>query len=72
MAYTTHSRSTTHFAAQNFDFLANMKQKWIDHRAFKRTVRELSKLGRAELADLGMSESSIHSVAYEAVYGPRR
>lgn len=48
---------------------ANLRQANADHRLYTRTVRELNTLSGRELADLGMSRGSLHSVAYEAVYG---
>ncbi|WP_436835945.1 DUF1127 domain-containing protein [Lentibacter algarum] len=36
---------------------------------YRKTVAELSELSNADLADLGMSRSGIHAVAYKAVYG---
>ncbi len=39
------------------------------NRQYRKTVSELSALTSAELADLGLSRSSIRATAYMAVYG---
>lgn len=39
------------------------------YRQYRKTVSELSNLSTKELTDLGLSHSSIKSVAQEAVYG---
>ncbi len=44
-------------------------QSVSNYRAYRRTVSELSKLGRTELADLGLHRSEIRRVATEVVYG---
>ncbi len=50
-------------------FFANLWAKYQQHRMYRVTVKELSNLSGRELADLGLSRSSIKSAAYEAVYG---
>jgi len=40
-----------------------------DYRAFRATIRELSRLDEATLTDLGMHRSSIRAEARKAVYG---
>ena len=40
-----------------------------DHRLYRTTVRELSRLDDATLADLGMHRSGIRAIARKAVYG---
>ena len=39
------------------------------YRQYRKTISELSDLTHRELDDLGLSRSSIKSVAMEAVYG---
>ncbi|WP_210877981.1 DUF1127 domain-containing protein [Roseovarius autotrophicus] len=46
-------------------------QRLADHRAYRRTIRELSDLSTHDLADLGLHRSEIRRVAYETVYGHR-
>lgn len=46
-----------------------VKKALAQRAIFKQTVRELSALNNAELADLGINRSMIVSMAYEAAYG---
>ncbi len=72
MLFTNQTRSAIGGLA--LDLSANiyaLVTRFEDFRAYRRTVSELSKLNRAELADLGMSPSNIESVAHQAVYGTR-
>ncbi|MBE0454568.1 MAG: DUF1127 domain-containing protein [Roseovarius sp.] len=46
-------------------------QRLADHRAYRRTIHELSDLSTHDLADLGLHRSEIRRVAYETVYGHR-
>ena len=41
----------------------------VHYRNYRKTVAELSNLSSKELDDLGLSRSTIKSVAMEAVYG---
>ncbi len=50
-------------------FLANQRQAFADHRLYVKTMSELKSLSNRELADLGLCRSSLHEVAYKAVYG---
>ncbi|WP_322865395.1 DUF1127 domain-containing protein [Aquicoccus sp. G2-2] len=68
-----HAEITHRFApAQGF---AGAVEAFVErHRKralYRRTVAELSKLTARERADLGLSAHSLHTAAYEAVYGTR-
>ena len=71
MAFVTATdyRSENTFAARAVAFFEEKRAAFAKHRMYRRTVRELSALSGAELADLGLSHGSVHSAAYEAVYG---
>ena len=49
-------------------WFATLSQRFADNRLYPRTLRELESLGDRELADLGLSRSSLRDVAYQAVY----
>lgn len=51
------------------DFLATSQKSFADHRLYVRTMSELKSLSNRELNDLGLSRSSLHDIAYQAVYG---
>lgn len=44
-------------------------QRLADFRAYRKTVIELSRLSNAELADLGLTRTTIRDAARRAVYG---
>ena len=44
-------------------------QRVVDFRAYRKTVAELSQLSNADLADLGLTRTTIHDAARKAVYG---
>lgn len=72
MAFATQNRSAT--AGLQLEISAAVYAlitRFADHRAYKRTVAELSKLGPAELKDLGLDRSNIRAAASAAVYGTR-
>lgn len=71
MTYATLPHPTAHFGATLSSLIADLKTKIAARRAFNRTVRELSTLNRAQLADLGLHAGMIRSVAMEATYGPQ-
>lgn len=50
-------------------FFSRVMESYRRYSDYKNTVRELNKLSRHELNDLGISPGSIHSVAYAAAYG---
>lgn len=47
------------------------KIRSAQHRAYKETVAELSKLTDKELRDIGLSRGDIHSIAMETHYDNR-
>ncbi|KRS17277.1 DUF1127 domain-containing protein [Roseovarius indicus] len=47
----------------------HVMQAVYDYLAYRATVRELSELDRAALADLGIHRSGIRAAARKAVYG---
>jgi uncharacterized protein YjiS (DUF1127 family) len=47
------------------------KIRSAQHRAYKSTVKELSKLSDAELRDIGLHRGGIHSIAMETHYDNR-
>lgn len=49
-------------------WFATLSQRFADNRLYARTLRELESLNDRELADLGLSRSSLRDVAYQAVY----
>ena len=69
MAYTT---ANTAFSATPFSgiqrLVARIAEGFANRRLYNKTYNELAKLGDRELMDLGLSRSSISSIAYEAVY----
>jgi uncharacterized protein YjiS (DUF1127 family) len=66
MTYATLPHPTTRFGATLADLIKSAAQR----RAYNRTVRELSELNSAQLADLGLHRGMIHSVARDVTYGP--
>nr|WP_319246853.1 DUF1127 domain-containing protein [uncultured Celeribacter sp.] len=44
-------------------------ERFARYKVYRETVLELSELSDRDLADLGMSRSTIRAVAYEAAYG---
>jgi len=46
-------------------FLANLVHSFRVWRRYSESVRELSRLGDRELADIGISRSEITSIAWE-------
>lgn len=73
MAYisnvTTHKSNVANAAANGLrGWFAALVQRMTDNRMFARTLRELGSLSDRELADLGLSRSSLRDVAHQAVY----
>jgi uncharacterized protein YjiS (DUF1127 family) len=50
----------------------DMKSKVARRRSYRQTITALSELSDHELADLGLSRSTIPSHAWQAVYGTRQ
>ncbi len=69
MAHSTHI-ATSHrsfFTALGETFSA-LVQSYVQRRLYRRTLRELDRLGDRELDDLGLHRTSLRSVAYRATY----
>ena len=49
----------------------NYRKHLAQHKAYKETVAELSKLTDKELRDIGLSRGDIHSIAMETHYDNR-
>lgn len=43
--------------------------RFMQYRTYRRTLNELQSLSKRELSDLGMNQSTLHAIAYEAAYG---
>lgn len=67
-AFTTNTSSMSLFGSVSA-MVHNMSETFALYRQYKRTVDELNSLSAMELNDLGLSKSTIKSVAMEAVYG---
>ena len=50
------------------NWLRNINNRYNQHKAFKETVQELSKLSDSELRDIGLSRCDIYSIAMEKHY----
>jgi len=66
IANTTFSASILERAAT---FFAAQREAYALHRLYVKTMDELKSLSTRELNDLGLSRSSLHDTAYNAVYG---
>ena len=70
MAFITETRTNGITLTQRLTNLrANLAAAHAQRKIYKTTVSELENLSGRELADLGLSRSSIKSVALEAAYG---
>ncbi|WP_422029620.1 DUF1127 domain-containing protein [Roseovarius sp.] len=70
MAYTSEkSAAQTGLAIEISAAAHHLMQAAYDYLAYRATVRELSELDAATLADLGIHRSGIRAAAREAVYG---
>ena len=47
---------------------SGLRGRWATYRSYRNTLNELSMLSDRELSDLGMSRSSLRSIALEAHY----
>ena len=67
MAYASHSNALSSGLVARSAALMSAASDYMDRRrAYRSTIRELSRLSNHELADLGLSCSMIRSVALEA------
>jgi uncharacterized protein YjiS (DUF1127 family) len=55
-------------SAQSLGLVDRVKKLFADLRLYQATVRELSALSDRELADLGISRTSIRDIARQSVY----
>ncbi|KGJ06796.1 Uncharacterized conserved protein YjiS, DUF1127 family [Paracoccus halophilus] len=52
-------------------FVADLRDNMARRSVYRQTLRELDELSDRDLNDLGLSRSSIRSVAYEAAWGAK-
>jgi uncharacterized protein YjiS (DUF1127 family) len=72
MSYASHAHAGRAAGAHGLSAAFNdMKNKMARRRSYRQTVNALSGLSDHELADLGLSRSTIPSQAWQAVYGTR-
>ena len=70
MTYNTDTGFAGFSLGQRFAaFRADMADNAAKRKIYRTTLAELETLSSRDLADLGISRSSIKSVAYEAAYG---
>jgi uncharacterized protein YjiS (DUF1127 family) len=70
MAYsTTYPTAADREAKTAGGLLAQLKQRFANYRRYRETLAELNELSPRDLADLGLSEGDLHSVAWDSVYG---
>lgn len=70
MAFNTEARTARSSLALDISAAVHhFVQRLHDHHNYRTTVRELSQLDDATLADLGIHRSSIRAEARKAVYG---
>lgn len=51
--------------------IADLRDYMARRSVYRQTLRELNELTDRDLSDLGLSRSSVHSVAYEAAWGAK-
>jgi len=72
MSYASHAHAGRPSAGHGLSAaFSDMKNKMARRRSYRQTVNALSALSDHELADLGLSRSTISSQAWQAVYGSR-
>jgi len=69
MAYAIANTSSASILDRAATFFANQRAAYAQHSLYVKTMNELKSLSARELADLGLSRSSLHDTAYMAVYG---
>ncbi len=73
MSYASHAQAQRATGFQNIlAVFGDMKSRMAQRRSYRQTVNALSQLSDHELADLGLNRHSIHSDAWQAVYGTRQ
>ena len=72
MSYASHAQTTRATPFQTaMSVFGDMKARIAKRRSYRQTVNALAHLSDHELADLGLNRHSIHSDAWQAVYGTR-
>ncbi|MCQ0090987.1 DUF1127 domain-containing protein [Roseovarius sp. M141] len=72
MSYASHSHAHRPTTLQIFlSVFGDIKTRMAQRRSYRQTVNALSHLSDHELSDLGLSRHSVHSDAWQAVYGTR-
>lgn len=72
MTYTTQTHHAVDGAAiwQRLSNLTeNLAQRWVQHRAYRSTVNELTAMPNRDLIDIGIHPADIHVIARQAAYG---
>ncbi|PVA10039.1 hypothetical protein DC366_10290 [Pelagivirga sediminicola] len=73
MSYASHAQTGRATPIQTLmSALGDVKARLAQRRSYRKTVNALSQLSDHELADLGLSRHSVHSDAWQAVYGTRQ
>ena len=67
MAVTSHITASA--LGHPVTFLMSLTERAAQYMNYRKTVRILSDLSRAELDDLGLGRGDIENVAHKAVYG---
>lgn len=71
MSETTMTRSCFGIFSQIQESYKSILRSFERYRVMRKTYNELSKLSDAELSDIGISRSSIRSIAMEQYYDDR-
>lgn len=70
MAYIAENRrNTISLRARLSEIYKDISAAYVAWRLYNRTLSELRGLSARELSDLGLSQASLRSAAYDAVYG---
>ncbi len=73
MSYASHAQANRATAFQTvLSVFGDLKARMAQRRSYRQTVNALSQLSDHELADLGLNRHSVHSDAWQAVYGTRQ
>ena len=70
MAYVSSNRTaSTSVAPRLAEMFKQASEAYTAWRLYRHTLSELQELSAREMADLGLSRSSLRQAAFEAVYG---
>lgn len=73
MSYASHAQTNRASAFQSvLSVLGDIKARMAQRRSYRQTVNALLQLSDHELGDLGLNRHSVHSDAWQAVYGTRQ